>query len=74
MLALPFAMVKRSELPTPRKGQAEYDLFEEITGKDWHEMEWDARGKRWIQTFRLILNHTGRDKKKVPKNDFFKNR
>ena len=39
MLALPFAMVKRSELPTPRKGQAEYDLFEEITGKDWHEMD-----------------------------------
>lgn len=37
LLALPFAMTKRSEKPEPRKGQASYDLFKEVTGRDWHE-------------------------------------
>lgn len=36
MLALPFYLSKRSELPTPRMGQDEMDLFEELTGKEWH--------------------------------------
>ena len=30
-------MAKRSELPTPKRGQPEYDLFTKITGRDWHE-------------------------------------
>jgi hypothetical protein len=30
MLALPFYMNKRKELPEPRKGQLEYQLFEEM--------------------------------------------
>ena len=36
LLTLPFAMSKRSELPEPRKGQSEYDLFKEFTGCDWN--------------------------------------
>jgi len=37
MLALPFYMNKRKELPEPRKGQLEYKLFEEIFGMNWDE-------------------------------------
>jgi hypothetical protein len=37
MLALPFYMNKRKELPEPRKGQLEYQLFEEIFGMNWDE-------------------------------------
>lgn len=36
MLALPFHLAKRSEKPAPRRGQAEYELFKELTGEDWH--------------------------------------
>lgn len=35
MLALPFYMIKRQQLPEPKKGQHEYDLFEEIYGVSW---------------------------------------
>lgn len=35
LLALPFYMSKRTELPEPRKGQDEYNLFKEITGNNW---------------------------------------
>jgi len=37
MLALPFYMNKRKELPEPRKGQLESQLFEEIFGMNWDE-------------------------------------
>ena len=37
MLALPFYMNKRKELPEPRKGQLEYQLFEEIFCMNWDE-------------------------------------
>ena len=37
LLALPWAMAKRVEKPTPKRGQTEFDLFTELTGRDWHE-------------------------------------
>jgi len=37
LLALPFYMKKRAELPEPRLGQPEYQLFKEIYGKDWYD-------------------------------------
>jgi hypothetical protein len=40
MLALPFYMSKRQQLPEPRKGQFEMKLFEELTGMNWYD---DAR-------------------------------
>jgi hypothetical protein len=40
MLALPFYMSKRQQLPEPRKGQFEMKLFEELTGFNWYD---DAR-------------------------------
>ena len=30
-------MAKRSENPTPKRGQSEFKLFTELTGRDWHE-------------------------------------
>ena len=36
LLALPFALAKRQENPEPKEGQAAYDLFTELTGKDWN--------------------------------------
>lgn len=35
LLSLPFYMAKRRELPEPKKGQKEWDFFEEIYGKPW---------------------------------------
>lgn len=37
LLALPFYLSKRAELPEPKKGQYEYKLFEELYGFKWHE-------------------------------------
>jgi hypothetical protein len=37
MLALPFYMKKRQEVPEPRRGQFEYELFEYIYGMRWHD-------------------------------------
>ena len=37
LLALPFYMSKRSQLPSPRKGQTEYKLFSEITHQQWFD-------------------------------------
>lgn len=37
LLALPFYLAKRSQLPDPRMGQKEFDLFKELTGRDWHD-------------------------------------
>lgn len=36
LLALPFYLSKRVQLPEPRKGQLEYRLFEELYGRPWH--------------------------------------
>ena len=35
LLALPFYLAKRKELPEPKKGQWQYDLFTQMTGKEW---------------------------------------
>lgn len=32
---MPFALSKKKELPEPKKGQEEWDLFEQYTGKPW---------------------------------------
>jgi hypothetical protein len=37
LLALPFYMAKRHQLPEPRRGQPEYDLFKQIYGREWDE-------------------------------------
>ena len=37
LLALPFYLAKRQDTPEPRRGQFEYDLFKELTGKDWYD-------------------------------------
>jgi hypothetical protein len=37
LLALPFYMAKRMELPQPKRGTWEYDFFEELYGFKWHE-------------------------------------
>lgn len=37
LLALPFYLAKRAEQPEPRMGQKEFDLFKELTGKNWHD-------------------------------------
>jgi hypothetical protein len=34
--ALPYYLAKRSELPEPRRGQKEMELFKELTGMDWN--------------------------------------
>ena len=35
MLALPFHLAKRQELPKPKRGQPEWALFEKIYGSKW---------------------------------------
>ena len=39
MLSLPFFLAKRSELPEPKKGQKEWDLFENIFGASWDKFD-----------------------------------
>ena len=43
LLALPFYLAKRSEAPEPRRGQAAFKLFEELSGESWYD---DARTAR----------------------------
>lgn len=43
LLALPFYLAKRQELPEPKRGQPEMELFEELTGMNWYE---DARTRQ----------------------------
>lgn len=41
ILALPFYLAKRGQLPEPRMGQSEFDLFSKLTGgRNWYD---DAR-------------------------------
>ena len=40
LLALPFYLSKRGQLPEPRRGQQEFNLFETLTGSSWYD---DAR-------------------------------
>jgi hypothetical protein len=42
LLALPFYLSKRSENPEPKRGQQEFELFKELTGKDWNH-HWEQR-------------------------------
>jgi hypothetical protein len=37
LLALPFFLAKRSQLPEPRRGQAEFDLFTRLSGMNWYQ-------------------------------------
>jgi len=37
LLALPFYLAKRQQKPEPRRGQPEFDLFKELTGRSWYE-------------------------------------
>jgi hypothetical protein len=37
MLALPFYLAKRSQLPEPRQGQMEFELFKEMSGHSWYD-------------------------------------
>ena len=37
LLALPFYLAKRSETPTPKRGQASFELFEELAGEGWFD-------------------------------------
>lgn len=37
ILALPFYLAKRSQLPEPRRGQSEFNLFKRLTGSNWYE-------------------------------------
>ena len=39
LLALPFLLNKRVELPEPKYGQKEYDLFTKLYGKDWNHYQ-----------------------------------
>ena len=48
LLALPFYLGKRQELPEPRIGQAEFTLFEYMTGQNWYDdahIQWDPEHK-----------------------------
>ena len=38
-MSLPFFLSKRSELPEPKKGQKEWDLFENIYGASWDKFD-----------------------------------
>ena len=35
LLALPFYMAKRQEMPEPKRGQTEWEFFKELYGKAW---------------------------------------
>jgi hypothetical protein len=37
LLGLPFLMSKRQELPEPKKGQKEWDIFYSMFGTEWDE-------------------------------------
>lgn len=37
LLALPFYMSKRSQLPEPKIGQLEFKIFKELTGSSWFD-------------------------------------
>lgn len=39
MLAMPFALDKRRQLPEPKKGQEEWALFKEFTGREWDHFD-----------------------------------
>lgn len=39
MLSLPFFMSKRQELPEPKQGQTEWDLFMEMYGRPWNAFD-----------------------------------
>ena len=38
-MALPFLLAKRVELPEPKQGQKEYDLFQTLYGKSWNHYD-----------------------------------
>jgi hypothetical protein len=39
LLSLPFFLAKRTEMPEPKKGMKEYDLFKEMTGHNWDDFK-----------------------------------
>ncbi len=36
LLSLPFFLAKRQQLPEPRRGQAEFNLFTKLSGTNWY--------------------------------------
>jgi len=59
LLALPFHLAKRSENPAPKRGQAAYDLFKELTGEDWYaysEVDTDLETKITEFDYEKYLN------------------
>lgn len=47
LLSLPFYLAKRQEAPEPRVGQAEFELFKELTGNSWYD---DAKVREDTET------------------------
>lgn len=48
LLSLPFYLQKRAELPEPKYGQREWDLFRKIFGVNWNhydDLEFDTEEK-----------------------------
>lgn len=39
MLSLPFYLQKRSELPQPKYGQREWNLFKDMFGVNWNHYD-----------------------------------
>ena len=39
LLALPFLLSKRTELPSPKKGQSDWNLFKQLYGSEWDRFE-----------------------------------
>jgi hypothetical protein len=39
LLSFPFQSARRVEVPEPKKGQKEYDLFTEIYDHEWNQFE-----------------------------------
>lgn len=40
MLALPFYLIKRTDNPAPKRGQVEWDIYNEIYGEDyWNDLD-----------------------------------
>ena len=55
LLALPFYLAKRSQLPEPRRGQPEFKLFQELSG-----------GQNWYDDARVVVD----DEHKITEFDY----
>lgn len=39
LLAFPFLLSKRAELPEPKQGQKEWNIFKELYGREWNHFD-----------------------------------